>query len=108
MDTFVALSLVGMMVSLATYGCVKGSVQNPNDAKLFGKFNLSLLGIVGYLFILVASFNPNPIIRNVLIYVAGGFTLHLVHKAIKIKLMCPFCPAVWIVNVALVFFAVIS
>ena len=99
------LSVIGMVLSLMTGGCAAAHVEEIKDTKLFGKIPLFAIGFFGYGLIAATALSTMlffVVTNHLLIAIAAIFTVHLVRKAIQIRLGCPLCPFIWLLNVVLV------
>lgn len=96
-----ALALFGCVLSVATLTCVPAHLENTQDGKLFGVIPWGVISLVGYLLIVVAS-QYSVGVTYALIGITALTTVWLVVKAVKIRLTCPICPMIWIVNAVLV------
>jgi hypothetical protein len=106
MGSLAILGAIGMVVSVFSYACVVGYVQDPKDIKLFGKIPLVLVGVFGYASIVSAAILDLQLVVYSLVAFTALFTAYLIRRAYKIKLGCPLCPMVWFLNAFIVFVSV--
>ncbi len=99
MNTIVLLAAIGAMLTGVSVGCVAAHLKNPADGKLFGKVPWWLIGVIGYILIAFSVLIPDA--TKILAIGIVPVTLWLIYKAIKIKLTCPFCPLIWLLNAAI-------
>ena len=94
------LAVLGLLSSVASYGCV-GHEIGKNSTKFFRPLYLAIVGVVGYLLILFMQLFGELMVRDILVYIATLFSVYLAVRAYKIRLGCPVCPAIWIINAIL-------
>lgn len=108
MDMIIFFAVAGMFVSLVSPACVNAHECRKEDTRLFGVIPFSLFGLFGYLLIALTAVLYNTYgmelmlaANHALIAFAGLFTIYLVQRARRIRLGCPLCFLVWILNAIL-------
>ena len=101
-STIPLLCIFGIMLSIGAHVCVPTHLNNSADAKLFGQVPWSVIGIAGYVVIGCSLLLSSPVITTLLVTSAGLVTIWLVYQAVKLRLGCPVCPAIFLINFAMV------
>jgi len=111
------VSIFGISLSFLAGACTLNYYQNNystySDISFF-KVPLGLIGVVGYLFILLTAWFSQkrikvfgrmifPAVNYSLILFTFFFTVFLVIKAFKVNIFCPFCILIWVLNMAIFF-----
>jgi hypothetical protein len=95
------LAGAGVILSLLAWGCVRGEMQRPGDDSAFGVIPWALIGVAGYSALAAAEALYLEAVRPLAIVIAL-VTLWLVWKAYRMKMGCPVCPLVWVLNTLIV------
>lgn len=108
MELIMVSGILGMIASLISPVCVNTHECRKEDTRIFGIIHFSLIGFFGYLLIALtaALYNLYSIgamlpVNHALVWFAGLFTIYLIQKAMRIRLFCPMCFLVWMLNIIL-------
>lgn len=99
MGAIVLLCALGTIVSLLSPMCTLIEVEM-KDSRFVG-IPLFIVGLVGYGMILLST-SSQPAMWVVMPLLAA-FTIYLIVKAMKLRLLCTLCIAAWIINFSIVY-----
>lgn len=98
--TILIISFFGVWLSILGGYCVRGFTKRPEDAKFLGIVPWSIVGVFGYIAIGLSAWLEIPFATYTLVAIALFTTLWLlIFRAIKMKMLCPMCLALYLVNV---------
>lgn len=102
------IAVLGMLLSIGAHACMGAHGADRSDTRIFGKIPLVFVGVVGYGLIAATAVLYNMgagmvVANHALVLLAALFTVYLVRKAIRIRIMCSVCLLIWTCNAALAF-----
>lgn|GEM_PF-6353931 len=94
------LAALGIILSFFAHTCAESQTHGIKLAKFFGKVPWSIIGPIGYVLIIAANGIAwvNPVVTQVLTGTGAFVTLWLMYVAYRVKLLCPYCMVIWLLN----------
>lgn len=93
----VFLCMAAQLPAFLSVVCVPAYLDDSRDALAFGSVPWGFVAMGGYLVIALSEIYY-PTLATILIALTGALTLYLMMKAIRLRMGCPDCFAIWAIN----------